>query len=186
MRAQTRESLEFEVVLAFYGQKAQTQEGLRCLMAMDLMPFHQQQTHYGQLDHWYKLLEYENPLRFPELPSPRSLKRDPRRKPFEAELLRSWRDLLSFWCRLFGDDRLAFTMARYRLEVETQSLANKLVSLFNPDGSWSDAVSPRFAQLLQQMSQTEKSLEQTLKNALQRYSSYLSESIIYQRNGRRQ
>lgn len=185
LKQQTEDSLELATVLRFFAVKAQTREGKARVLALDLLPPERQVRHFAELAEWRRWLKNQRALRFPEIPAPNTFQRDAPLDPFDAETLRGIRDVLGFWRNLTRDKSLLFA---HRIEVVDPGLAAltvRLQSLFEPNGDWRADVSPRHESLVKRWMQTDRQLDQTLSGLVRKYSAYLNETIVFERNQRK-
>ncbi|CAM2007639.1 endonuclease MutS2 [Acanthopleuribacter pedis] len=192
LRRQTRDALEFETILAFYGQFAQTRVGRERVMALDLMPAVEQAAFYAQLDQWFRLLAQRDPLRFPTIPDRTFFARKAEVQPFDGEELRILARILQFFLDLGDDDQMAFALNALLvveedpegLNLELKRLKKRLGSLFDKDGDWREDISPLYKKLIHKFRGTDGQLQATMQQALQRFGDILSEPIIFERNHR--
>lgn len=192
LRRQTRDALEFETVLAFYGQFAQTRVGRERLLALDLMSAVEQAAFYVQLDQWFRLLAQRDPLRFPTIPDRAFFSRKADVQPFDAEELRQLARILQFFLDLSDDDHLAFALHALNaveedaegLNLELKRLKRRLGTLFDKDGEWREDISPLYKKLIHDFRTTDGQLQSVLQQSLQRFGDILSEPIIFERNHR--
>lgn len=185
LRQQTRASLEFDTVLAYFAQAAQTSEGKRSILAMDLMDAQAQQIHYQRLDRWMRLLEQRKPLRLPDILPAKAFQRVASKDPFEALQLRQLRSLLGFWRGLSEDEHLRYLVAELDWHPELAGLAERLQTAFDDEGNWSPDVSPVFGKLIRQFNHTESQIERVLNDLVRRHADALNETMVYERNGRK-
>ena len=185
LRKRTRDSLEFATVLAFCAAKAQTNEGRKKILAMDLMQAGEQQLHYTELMQWQEFLKNRAALRFPTIPDPALFTRNPSLRPFNGEELRAIRDLLIFWRNLLADDAIAFARPGLERDERIEALTRRLEGLFEPDGNWREDISPLYQDLIRSYFRVEHQLNEILNGLLRRHGSNLNESIVYERNQRK-
>lgn len=185
IKQQTRENLEFEEILGFFAQKAQTTLGKSHILAMKLMGRQAQAHHFELLERWCEWLAFDQPLRFPTIPNPADFKRQARVNPFGAKDLRNIRDICLFWQELQSREGLAPMLASLITPAGLNSLTQRLAKLFERNGSWRDDISPTYARLIQKFRQTEGKIEHTFRQLLHSHTGVLSETVTFTRNNRR-
>ena len=182
---QSRKSLEFETVRDFFSQKARTQRGRQSLRTLSLKDRADQKRHYEEMVQWPDYLDQYGPLWIPEIPEQQCFHRNPNQEPFTAQALRELRDILAFWVRVADDKHLAFARHGLELDQEAPPLLRRLSNLFEADGSWREDVTPKYAGLCRQYRQIEAQIEQSFQRCIKKYSAYLNESIVFERNQRK-
>jgi len=185
LKEQTGESLEFPTILRFFAWKARTEEGRARIMALDLMDREAQRPHYEMLDQWFVYLDDYGPLSFPEIPSSAMFQRQPLLDPFDIVELKLIRDFLLFLRRLFNQEQLDFARPGLERDADLEALTSRLESIFKPDGSWREDVSPLYGQLIRRFERTESNLNQMLNGLMRGNSDYLNEQIVFERNYRK-
>lgn len=183
--SQTRESLEFDEILGFFGQKTQTELGKQLISNLDLMDPNRQKDHFAQLNLWCEWLSANQALRLPTIPHPKIFKRKALLDPFGAKTLRDIRDVLSFWFLIREQDSLAAMLPEANVPASLESLSFKLSGLFERNGQWRDDLSPTYQRLIKQYRHTEARIEQTFNQLLQTHKDFLSEALPFTRNQRR-
>lgn len=177
-------SLDLPLVLEYFAGRAQTERGKSQIREMKPRPMDELTSHFEDLRHWKDYLDNSPPLRFPPLPQAQAFARQPRLDPFDADLLRDIRDCLAFWLETCDTSLLAFLHLDDVDPDGLRELAADLARLFNPEGHWRRDITPRLATLFRELDRTHQRLTSTLDQALSTYATFLSESMVYQRNGR--
>jgi DNA mismatch repair protein MutS2 len=185
LRAQTRTSLELDTVLSYFAQAAQTSEGKRRVLAMELLSLDDQKWHYERLYRWMRLLEQRKPLRLPDILPKAAFVRVATKNPFEALALRQLRNLLVFWRQLHQDEDLRFLVQEVAWHRALGDLTQRLEQAFDDEGNWSPDVSPIFGRLIREFDHTEGQIDRILSDVIRRSGSALNETMVYERNGRK-
>ncbi|PIE91391.1 MAG: hypothetical protein CR997_00970 [Acidobacteria bacterium] len=186
----TLRSLEFETILNFYALNAKTRSGKQAILNMQRIPVSQLDRHYELLESWMLFLDKHDPLVIPEIPDPRCLDRNPAEKPLTSEELILFRNTLLFWNAFCQAEDLSEFRQTLLDDVEQDDgglsdLLIKLKASFEPDGSWSASITPRFKKLCEEESRVTSRLDHILKEKVKTLSSQLTEHVIFERNGRR-
>lgn len=181
----TRADLSWTFITQLLSQRAQTQAGKQLIREQEYLTDGEIHLRYRQLQRWCEHLKNHPPLQFKQLPDPTLLTVNPHLDPYESETLIVFRDLFGMWCNLrdFAIDEIA--EKAQQTPAEFDFVHRRLQSLFLPNGSWSPTVSPRFAALTKEQTRTQNQIEQQSKMLLGRFASYLSDALIYERNGRK-
>ncbi len=182
---ETHVALAWDTVRRYYGVRAQTQLGKAAISAQKILTDSQRIEHYQSLALWKEYLANHPEMSFPEPPDLDFLSTNPHLDPFEPKQLRQFRDLLSFWMTLAKSDMPHLATLAAETSAELQPLFDQLKDMFTANGDWSLSVSPTYATLCHQKERLQERLTQQVLASLKRYADYLSEAVVFERNGRK-
>lgn len=183
--AEGRECLHLDQVADFFASEAQTRLGRQSIQGMGLLEEAEQKPHFERLRGWVRYLSEHGPISFSEVPGPEVFRIQARLNPFDELTLRQFRDLLACFLALSENPLIQGLRHPQPIPATLKPLSRQLGQLFEPDGSWRTDVSPRHQQIIRRMETARGKLEQVMSGALESYGAFLSEHVVFERNGRK-
>ncbi|MCB1042869.1 MAG: Smr/MutS family protein [Acidobacteria bacterium] len=180
LQSVTRRDLAWDQIKGYFGRRAQTAEGRRLISDQDLMDQNTLITHFEALNRWLEWLAHRPPFSFPALPAVSDLDRNPHLSPFSSEKLICFRDVTAFWL-----EQEEMPCERQPPSASFVSIHNRLKSLFTAQGTWSVDASPTYRKLISEQDKIHAQVERQLLQIIEKNRDVLSESIVFERNGRK-
>ncbi|MCB1050534.1 MAG: Smr/MutS family protein [Acidobacteria bacterium] len=185
LETNTLDHLEWHAILPYYACQAQTGPGRQRLLTPQPQTAQALRERAPILKTWLDRVSGQGPLRIPDLRDAKWFERDPFQNPFSAEDLSLVGKFLVFMIDHLETNQFAFLPEAPKPEPSHLRLRDHLKILFEPNGDWSPLASPKLGQLLNTLRHLESQIERNLQSHLERHGDILSESIVYERNGRK-
>jgi DNA mismatch repair protein MutS2 len=188
MKSDTRKALELSEITAFFAQNAITRTGRQHLNdGLNIAPG-ELTGHFDLVEVWMDFLEHNEPFSIPALPDKRWFERNPLEKPLTLDEMLCVRDIMLFWQKIYNDDHiktllpmaeeLKFDTSRFHELLETLSHA------FGAEG-WSPDLSEKLRKLHSEEDRLNRRLDHLLQDKIRQCESQLTETMVFERNGRR-
>jgi len=186
----TRDSLELDSICQLLTRHTCTEIAKERLLHAPSLNLQEGMAHFNRMSTWMDFLEHSDPLAIPSIPDRRWWDRNPFEYPLDREELRSLLTFLTFWNTLLQNEgftnMIPIDQALSEEDLQAcRQLQRGLAHAFQPNGDWSEDVTPQYAKLCKEEQRVHKRIDSILREKLTNYSDQLSEQVIFERNGRK-